>query len=286
MRQDDVRRLLGGRRLVEPAGVRHGPAGGAVAAGQGRSSHRRRHAASRRGLRGVHGLVRPRAVVARAQLLAGAHALHAGPVRRAGRRAPALHAHAQDGARAAARPALPRHQGRLLRQDLHRRGAAVQGAGCAARRGAVAEQAAGAAAPQAQPQGQEGAQRRRAHQRPDAPARRHQHVHRHRLPGRLQRQPGQALPVRARHPHPLAHLHPHQLAARHESEHAEEGHAHGPEWDLRPPQRPSQHYPGVAQRQPGRLPRAEPCHAQPRSAVAPCPPQVPGRARAHERCVA
>lgn len=151
--QDDVRGIPAGRRFLEPAGLRHGPAGREVAAGQRGPAHRRRHAQARRGLRGVHGLVRPRAVVAAAELLAHAHPLHPGPVRRAGGRAAALHPHAQDGARAATRPALPRHQGGLLRQDFQRRGAAVQGAGHPPRRGAVAEQAPGAAAPQVQPQG-------------------------------------------------------------------------------------------------------------------------------------
>lgn len=268
---------------MEPASVRHGPAGGAVPARQGRPAHRRGDAAARRGPRGVHGLVRPRAVVARAEHVAGPDAVHAGPVRRAGRRPPPLHAHAQDRARAAPRPALLRHQGGLLRQDVHGCRPAVQGTGHPARRGAVPEQAPGAPAPQVQPQGQEDSERRAPHQRARAAARGHQHLHRDQLAGRLQRQPGQALPLRARHPHALAHLHAHQLPAGHEPEHPE---AKRPERVVRAAQRPPQRHPRVAEWEPGRIPRPEPRHPQSGGTLAHRPAQVPHRASTDERGVA
>lgn len=74
------------------------------------------------------GLVRPRPVVAGAEHLAGSHAVHSRPVRRPGRRAAALHAHAQDAACSAARSAVPRLSRRLLCQDIQRCRQPVQGA--------------------------------------------------------------------------------------------------------------------------------------------------------------
>lgn len=57
-------------------------------------------------------------MVAEAQLLAHAHALHPGPVRSASRRSPTLHPHAQDTQGTAARLALSGLQSRLLHQDV------------------------------------------------------------------------------------------------------------------------------------------------------------------------